>query len=113
MQVRPITGIPRPHFRVIRRVALAVLRWTFIAIGPATAATGMFPYIYHVNEQIYDPSLFAIGVGGLFSMACGVMLMLLTRNSRLRMELRNAKTRCEALADSTWELKEAEARATS
>ena len=57
--------------------------------------------------------MFAIGVGGLFSMACGVMLMLLTRNSRLRQELQAAKARCEALADSTWELKEAEARATS
>ena len=46
-------------------------------------------------------------------MICGVMLMVLSRNSRLRMELRSAKARCEALADSTWELKEAEARATS
>ena len=46
-------------------------------------------------------------------MACGVMLMLLSRNSRLRMELRRAKARCEELADRAWELKEAEARATS
>ena len=66
-----------------------------------------------VNESIYDPSLFAIGVGGLFCLLCGVMLMVLSRNSRLAMELRRAKIRCEALADSTWELKEAEARATS
>ncbi len=29
------------------------------------------------------------------------------------MELRRAKIRCEELADSTWELKESEARATS
>ena len=90
-----------------------MLRWTFIAIGAATAASVLFSYLYHVNEEIYDPSLFAIGVGGLFSMTCGVMLMVLTRNSRLRLELRSAKARCEALADSTWELKEAEARATS
>src|SRR4029079_4572676 len=41
------------------------------------------------------------------------MLMVLSRNSRLAMELRRAKIRCEALADSTCELKEAEARATS
>jgi len=41
------------------------------------------------------------------------MLMQLARNSRLRQELQSAKARCEALADSTWELKEAEARATS
>jgi PAS domain S-box-containing protein len=41
------------------------------------------------------------------------MLMVLSRNSRLAMELRCAKMRCEELADRTWELKEAEARATS
>ena len=33
MQVRPITGIPRPSYRVVRRIALGVLRWTFITIG--------------------------------------------------------------------------------
>jgi PAS domain S-box-containing protein len=41
------------------------------------------------------------------------MLIVLSRNSRLAMELRQARKRCEELADSTWELKEAEARATS
>ena len=57
--------------------------------------------------------MFAIGISGLFCMLCGVMLMVMSRNSRLRLELRLAKIRCEELADSTWELKEAEARATS
>ncbi len=73
----------------------------------------LFAHLYRVNESIYDPSLFAIGVGGLFCLLCGVMLMVLSRNSRLAMELKRAKIRCEELADSTWELKEAEARATS
>ena len=73
----------------------------------------LFSHLYSVNETIYDPSLFAIGVAGLFAMMCGVMLMVLSRNSRLRMELRTAKVRCEELADFTWELKEAEARAVS
>jgi PAS domain S-box-containing protein len=41
------------------------------------------------------------------------MLMVMARNSRLRAELRAAKVRCEELADFTWELKEAEARAAS
>src|SRR5262249_48388892 len=66
-----------------------------------------------VNETVYDPSMFAIGVGGLFCMACGVVLTMLSRNSRLRMELKRAKARCEELADHAWELKEAEARASS
>ena len=111
--IRPVTGTPRAHYRIVRRLLAWVLRWTFIVIGAATAATVLFSYLYRVNQTIYDPSLFAIGVGGLFSMACGVMLMLLSRNSRLRMELGRAKARCEQLADRAWELKEAEARATS
>jgi PAS domain S-box-containing protein len=41
------------------------------------------------------------------------VLMLLTRNNRLRMELKHARARCEELADQVWELKEAEARASS
>lgn len=113
MQVRPVTGNPRPRFRFWRRLVLAVLRWSFIVLGAVTAASVLFTHIYSVNETIYDPSSFAIGVAGLFSMMCGVMLMVLSRNSRLRAELRAAKIRCEELADFTWELKEAEARAVS
>ncbi|MBX9842083.1 MAG: response regulator [Xanthobacteraceae bacterium] len=105
--------MPRPAYRVVWRLSLAVLRWTFIAIGAVAAASITFVSIFQANQGFYDPYSYAIGVAGLFSMACGVILMLLTRNGRLRMELRSAKARCEALADSTWELKEAEARATS
>jgi hypothetical protein len=110
MQVRPVTGLPRPRYRFLRRLFLAVVRWTFIVIGAVTAASVLFSYLYHVNESIYDPSLFAIGVGGLFAMGCGLMLLVLSRNSRLHMELRRAKARCEELADRFWELKETEAR---
>jgi PAS domain S-box-containing protein len=113
MQVRPITGTPRKRFRFARRLMLALLRWTFIVIGAIATASVLFVHLYSVNESIYDPSLFAIGVGGLFCLLCGVMLIVLSRNSRLAMELKRAKMRCEELADSTWELKEAEARATS
>jgi PAS domain S-box-containing protein len=113
IQIRPVTGRPRPRYRVVRRALLWMLRWTFIVIGAVAAASVLFSYLYRVNETIYDPSLFAIGVGGLFSIGCGVMLMLLSRNSRLRMELDRAKARCEDLADRAWALKEAEARATS
>ena len=92
---------------------LALLRWTFIVIGALATAMVLFAHLYRVNETIYDPSLFAIGVGGLFCLLCGIMLIVLSRNSRLALELKRAKVRCEELADSTWELKEAEARATS
>src|SRR3954469_9721727 len=113
MQVRPVTNTPRKRYHAVRRALLAILRWTFIVIGVVTAAAVLYSYLFHINESIYDPSLFAIGVGGLFCLLCGVMLMVMARNSRLRMELRLAKIRCEELADSTWGLKEAEARATS
>jgi PAS domain S-box-containing protein len=91
----------------------ALLRWTFIVIGALATAAVLFSHLYRVNETIYDPSMFAIGVGGLFCLLCGIMLLVLSRNSRLAMHLKRAKARCENLADSIWELKEAEARATS
>ena len=114
MQVRPVTGTPRKRYRGSCAGCIAgMLRWTFIVIGALATASVLFAHLFHVNESIYDPSLFAIGVGGLFCLLCGVMLIVLSRNSRLAMELQRAKIRCEELADSTWELKEAEARATS
>ena len=113
MQVRPIAGQPRPRFHFWRRLLLAVLRWSFIVLGALAAVSVLFSHLYSVNEAIYDPSSFAIGVAGLFSMMCGIMLMVMARNSRLRAELRAAKLRCEELADFTWELKDAEARAAS
>ncbi len=80
----------------------------FVVLGALTAAAVLFSHLYQVNAAIYDPSLFAIGVCGLFSMACGVILMLLSRNRRLGSELRRAAAHCEELADHTWELKEAQ-----
>ena len=97
----------------VRRLISAVLRWSFIVIGAVTTASVLFTHLYAVNATIYDPSAFAIGVAGLFAMGCGVMLMVLSRNSRQRLELRRSAARCEELADHVWELKEAEERATS
>jgi PAS domain S-box-containing protein len=113
MQVRPVTGKPRKRYRFARRLIEGSLRWSFIVIGALATASVLFSHLYRVNQSIYDPSLFAIGIGGLFCLLCGIMLIVLSRNSRLSMELRRAKIRCEELADRTWELKEAEARATS
>jgi PAS domain S-box-containing protein len=113
MQVRPVTGTPRKRYRFVRRFVLAILRWTFLVLGALASTTYFFVQLYRANEPTYDPYLYAIGVSGLFAFACGVILLLLSRNSRLRMELHRAKARCEALADHVWELKEAEARAVS
>src|SRR4051812_45994384 len=106
MQVRPVTSTPRKRYHAARRALLPILRWTFIAIGAVTAAAVLFTHLFHINKSIYDPSIFAIGICGLFCMLCGVMLMVMARNNRLHLELRLAKIRCEELADSTWGLKE-------
>src|SRR6185312_3345323 len=94
MQVRPVTGMPRQRYHTVRRLMQGLLRWTFIVIGAFATATVLFSYIYRVNEEFYDPSLFAIGVGGLFCLLCGIMLIVLSRNSRLSLELRRARIRC-------------------
>lgn len=113
MNVRPVSDKSRFGWAAVRKLIAAVVRWTFILIGALAASSVMFSYLFKVNAEVYDPAMFAIGVAGLFSIACGVILMMISRNSRLRMELRNASFRCEELADHVWELKEAEARATS
>ena len=91
MQVRPVAHTSRKRHHPVRRALLAILRWTFIVIGAMTAAAVLFTHLFRVNESIYDPSMFAVGISGLFCMLCGVMLMVMARNSRLHMELRLAK----------------------
>ena len=92
---------------------LAPLRWTFIVLGALAVVFVISDHLYMVNRTIDGPSLFAIGVGGLFALACGVILMLMTHIGRLKLELRRAAARSEELADHAWERKEAEQRATS
>jgi PAS domain S-box-containing protein len=113
MQVRPVSGQPRPAYRFLWRLTCAIVRWAFVVLGAIVTACVLFTHLYRVNETIYEPETFAIGVGGLFAMLCGIMLIVMARNSRLHQELRKAKVRCEELADFTWELKDAEARAVS
>jgi PAS domain S-box-containing protein len=89
------------------------VRWAFLTLGALTASSVLFVYLYSVNEEVYDPSLFAIGVGGMFAASCGAILLLVNSNRKFRAELRCSLTRCELLADRNWELQEAEERAKS
>ena len=93
MQVRPVTGTPRKRYRFARRLMQGLLRWTFIVIGAIATASVLFVHLYSVNETIYDPSLFAIGIGGLFCLLCGVMLIVLSRNSRVSVGSRQSRDR--------------------
>ena len=112
MQVRRRSE-KRRRFYFGRRQLMSVARWAFIVLGTLTTAFVLFSHLYYVNESIYDPSLFAIGVGGLFTIACGIILMIAASNGSKDRELLIAATRCEELADHIWALREAEQRATS
>jgi len=97
----------RKYFLLGGRALVVALRWTFLALGAVTASAVLFVHLYAVDEEIYDPSLFAIGVGGLFAASCGVMLLLIVALRRRRVELVHSQERCEQLADQNWELQEA------
>jgi PAS domain S-box-containing protein len=63
------------------------------------------------ERGIYDPQLFAIGVGGLFAISCAVIAGLIYRNRKRIADLRALEEQVEELHDRNWELKEAEERA--
>jgi PAS domain S-box-containing protein len=95
------------------RVIGHTIRWAFLVLGALTASSVLFVYLYRVNEDMYDPALFAIGVGGLFAASCGAILLLVNSNRKYRAELKRMAAHCEQLADRNWELQEAEERAKS
>jgi signal transduction histidine kinase/DNA-binding response OmpR family regulator len=108
MRARPISANKlRSHLQGATRVLAYILRWTFLVLGTLVACSVLFVHLYNVNETLYDPSLFAIGVGGLFAAACGAILLLICSKRDLRDEFVRAQQRCEDLADKNWELQEA------
>jgi PAS domain S-box-containing protein len=113
MRRRDSTNRMRRHFFHGIRAIMLIVRWAFLALGALTASSVLFVYLYSVNEDVYDPSLFAIGVGGLFAASCGAILLLMNANRRLRAERKRSAMRSEFLADRNWELQEAEERAKS
>ena len=86
MRRRDSTNRMRRHFYRGIRVIMLLVRWSFLVLGALTASSVLFVYLYSVNEDVYDPSLFAIGVGGLFAASCGAILLLMNSNRRLRAE---------------------------
>ena len=58
-----------------------------------------------------DPYAFAVGVSGLFALACAVLAIQNMRYRWLRRAARKIKAANEALIDRNWELQEAEERA--
>ena len=85
-------------WRVLRGFALLVIG---VSIGFGVMS----------GQDGYDPHLFAIGVTGLFALVCTFTAYLFFRNRSLKAAWRAAEQRAEELADSNWEMKEAEERA--
>ncbi len=112
MQGRPKgTGRLSHYARRSSRFAFRAAQWMFLGLGVAAVSSLLFVHLYSVNESIYDPFAFAVGVSGLFAAACGVIALLIVANRRLRAALLRSEARCEQLADQNWELQEAEERA--
>jgi PAS domain S-box-containing protein len=107
------TGALAHYSRRTSRLVLRTARWFFLGVGALAASSVLFIVLYSVNESIYDPSEFAVGVSGLFAAACGTIVLLIVANRRLRAALAQSEARGEQLADQNWELQEAEERAKS
>jgi PAS domain S-box-containing protein len=73
----------------------------------------LFSYLDQIGNAAGGLPLLAIAAGGLLLIACAAIFLLLVRNRVLRADLRRANARSEDLADRIWEIKEAEARASS
>ena len=102
-------GRPLPlQGRSLRAFGARMLRaLALLAIG---AAIG-FGLMSEVKPGAYNPDLFAIGTAGLLALACTFIAYLVFRNRSLKSALRGLEARREELADSNWEMKEAEERA--
>lgn len=101
---------PHPHrswLRVYGGRALRALTLVMVGIG---IGFGVLSEV-KTGRGAYDPHLFAIGISGLFALACTFIAYLIFRNRSLKSALRVAERRAEQSADSNWEMKEAEERA--
>ena len=66
-----------------------------------------------MQDDTYDPHVYATGVGALFAAACAVIAFMLTRRRAAKEKMRALQSRYEELSDRHWELREAEERSRS
>ena len=77
----------------------------------AVAFAAAFGFISTAQWTDQDPHAFALGVSGLFALACAVLAIQNMRYRWLRQAARKIRSANEALIDRNWELQEAEERA--
>ena len=94
-----------------RALSLVVRAGALLSMSFA-AAFGFLAAITNPHLR-YNPHAFAVGTAALFGAACGGIGLLISRLRLARRELNDLRRRAEDLADSSWELKEAEERARS
>jgi signal transduction histidine kinase/DNA-binding response OmpR family regulator len=109
--MRPRAQLRKPAI-VTRRLSSFVVRAAIVTFMSFAVAFGFLAGATSPAAH-YDPYMFAIGVASLFGAACGAMGILIARIRRMRGELRDLETRLDEAADRTWEIREAQERATS
>ena len=101
---------PHPHRSWLRVYGGRSLRGLALLVIGIAMGFGLMSEV-KPGHGAYDPDLFAIGVSGLLALACTFIAYQFFRSRNLRSALRAAEKRAEELADSNWEMKEAEERA--
>jgi PAS domain S-box-containing protein len=104
MTPRPVQGSS------LREIGWRVLRGLALLVLGAGIGLGLMSEV-RPGQGSYNPHLFAIGVAGLLALACTFIAYQLFRNRSLKSAMRGLEQRIEELADSNWEMKEAEERA--
>ncbi len=102
----------KPQRQSARRALMLLIR-AFALLSMSFAAAFGFLAAMRSPQSHYDPHSFAVGAAALFGAACGAIGLLLSRLRVMLLELRGMRLRAEELADSNWELKEAEESARS
>jgi PAS domain S-box-containing protein len=105
---------PRPvQESSLREIGWRVLRGLGLLVLGAGIGFGLMSEVKPAGQGTYNSDLFAIGAAGLLALACIFIAYQLFRNRSLKSAMRALEQRTEELADSNWEMKEAEERARS
>ncbi|ARQ02841.1 hypothetical protein CAK95_08800 [Pseudorhodoplanes sinuspersici] len=93
----------------VRSLLFRFTRMAFLLLAGFWVVTG-FMIGATSGVVTYDPAAFAIGISGLFAIACVALAVLLYRNRQLRADVRQTKQHNEELSDRIWHMHEADER---
>jgi signal transduction histidine kinase/CheY-like chemotaxis protein len=93
-----------------RRALLLFSRAAITTLAICSAALGFLTGV-RIGSRDYDPNAYAIGAGALCAAACTVIAYMLYRRRIAHAKLGRLEARVEELADSNWQLHDAEVQA--